>query len=145
MGWPQFFSPRTFATAKCVEVDVLPKIPWHEFGLSVPARMDADFTGSTFRNAYFVIRHEASQETLHFNEMVHVVQWQILGNDLFQLIYALEAFRGSYSTNFLEDMARNITTQFENTNSPFPSEAFVAAYVGHYLPTVFTHYIKGKL
>ncbi|MGA2332481.1 MAG: hypothetical protein ABSG75_12035 [Syntrophales bacterium] len=142
---PQFFSPETFAAARYVEVDNLPNVPWHEFGLQVPEGMDIDFDGVTFRNTYFILHRAAGQESLHFHEMVHVVQWQILGNDLFPLIYALEAFGGSYSTNFLEYMACNVTTLFEEADAPFRTELFVAANLGQYLPAIFIRFIKGEL
>ena len=142
---PQFFNPQTFAVAKCVEVDSLPKIPWHEFGLSVPEGMDVNFDGITFRNTYFIKRGEAFREFLHFHEMVHVVQWQTLGNDLYPLIYALEAFKGNYETNVLEVMARDVTDFFIKANEPFSTEFFVAAWLGQYLPAIFAQFIKGEL
>jgi len=142
---PQYFSPQTFAAAKCVEVDVLPKIPWDEFGLSVPEGMDVNFEGITFRNTYFIKQGEEFREFLHFHEMVHVVQWQTLGNDLYPLIYALEAFKRNYETNVLEVMAREITDFFMKANDPFSTEFFVAAWLGQYLPAIFTQFIKGEL
>jgi hypothetical protein len=142
---PQFFDPQTLTVAKCVEVDSVPKIPWQEFGLPVPKRMDISFDGITFRNTYFIIRREASQESLHFHEMIHVVQWQTLGNDLFPLVYALEAFKGNYGTNFLEVMASNVTDFFTKATDPFSAEFFVAAWIGQYLPEIFTQFIKGEL
>ena len=142
---PQFFNPETLAVAKCVEADSVPKIPWQEFGLPVPEGMDIDFEGITFRNTYFLTRREANQESLHFHEMVHVVQWQMLGNDLFPLIYVLEALKGSYRTNFLEVMASNLTHFFIKANEPFNTDFFVAASIGQYLPAIFTQFIKGEL
>ena len=142
---PQYFNQQILAVTKCVEVDSVPKIPWHEFGLSVPEGMDTNFDGITFRNIYFIIRGEAFRESLHFHEMVHVVQWQTLGNDLYPLIYALEAFKGNYETNVLEVMARDVTDFFIKANEPFSTEFFVAAWLGQYLPAVFTQFIKGEL
>jgi hypothetical protein len=142
---PQFFNPETLATAKCVEVDNVPKIPWQEFGLSVPEGMNIYFEGITFRDTYFLTRREASKESLHFHEMVHVVQWQMLGNDLFPLIYVLEAFKGNYKTNFLEVMASNVTDFFVKAKEPFNTDFFVAASIGQYLPGIFTQFIKGEL
>jgi hypothetical protein len=77
--------------------------------------------------------------------MVHVVQWQTLGNDLYPLIYALEAFKGNYETNVLEVMARDVTDFFIKANEPFSVEFFVAAWLGQYLPAIFTQFIKGEL
>jgi hypothetical protein len=77
--------------------------------------------------------------------MVHVVQWQMLGNDLFPLIYVLEALKGSYRTNFLEAMASNITDFFVKAKKPFNTEFFIAAQLGQYLPAIFTQFIKGEL
>lgn len=141
----QFFNPETLEVARCVEVDSVPKIPWQEFGLTVPKGMDIDFEGITFRNTYFLTRKEATQEPLHFHEMVHVIQWQMLGNDLFPLVYVLEALKGSYQTNILEGIAREVTDFFVKAEEPFNTEFIIAAWIGHNLPRIFTQFIKGEL
>ncbi|HUH67163.1 MAG TPA: hypothetical protein VLZ07_12090 [Syntrophales bacterium] len=141
----QFFSPETIEAARCVEVDSVPKIPWQEFGLPVPKGMDVDFEGITFRNTYFLRRKEANQESLHFHEMVHVVQWQMLGNDLFPLIYVLDALKGSYQTNILEVITREVTDFFVKAEEPFNAEFIIAAWIGQNLPPIFTQFIKGEL
>ncbi len=142
---PQFFSPETLAEAKCIEVDSIPKIPWQEFGLPIPEGMEINFEGITFRNTYFLTRRDANDESLHFHEMVHVVQWQMLGNELFPLIYALEALKGSYQTNMLEAIAREITDFFVKAEEPFNTEFIIAAWIGQNLPPIFTQFIKGEL
>jgi hypothetical protein len=142
---PQFFDPQILEMARCVEVDSVPKIPWHEFDLSVPDGMDINFEGITFRNTYFIARGKSKQEALHFHEMVHVVQWQTLGNDLFPFLYVLEAFKGNYKTNFLEVMASQVTDFFVKAKEPFSTEFFVAARFGQYFPAIFTQFIKGEL
>jgi len=141
----QFFNAETFEAARCVEVDSVPKIPWQEFGLTVPQGMEIDFEGITFRNTYFLTRKEANDESLHFHEMVHVVQWQLLGNDLFPLIYALEALKGSYQTNILEVIAREVTDFFTKAEEPFNTDFIIAAWIGHNLPRIFTQFVKGEL
>ena len=141
----QFFNPETIEAARCVEVDSVPKIPWKEFSLPVPEGMDIDFEGITFRNTYFLKRKEANQESLHFHEMVHTVQWQMLGNDLFPLIYVLDALKGSYETNILEVIARQVTDFFVKAEDPFNTEFIIAAWIGHNLPPIFTQFIKGDL
>ena len=140
-----FFSPETIEAAKCVEVDSVPKIPWQEFGLPIPKVMDIVFEGITFRNTCFLTRKEANQESLHVHEMVHVVQWQMLGNDLFPLIYVLDALKGSYQTNILEVIAREVTDFFVKAEEPFNTELIIAAWIGHNLPPIFTQFIRGEL
>jgi hypothetical protein len=44
-------------------------------------RMDAE--GITYLDTYFVLAERAADESLHFHELVHVVQWRILGPEKF--------------------------------------------------------------
>ena len=42
-------------------------------------------------------------------------------------------------------MARDVTDFFIKANDPFSVEFFVAAWLGQYLPAIFTQFIKGEL
>jgi hypothetical protein len=45
-------------------------------------------------DTYFLKRAAADDETLHFHEMIHIVQWRVLGAEFFLAMYAggLETF-----------------------------------------------------
>ena len=48
-----------------------------------------NYAGITFLDTYFVQSGEVLRESLHFHELVHVVQWQHLGAERFVMAYAL--------------------------------------------------------
>ncbi|MCJ7544352.1 MAG: hypothetical protein MUP47_07275 [Phycisphaerae bacterium] len=137
LGFPrlgQFFAKETYESARFVVVDELPQIPWAQLGLPVPVGMEGPFTGVTYRNTYFLVRSGAKEESVHCHEMVHVVQWHILGNDLFPLLYALEVFRNEYGGCFFEIVARQFQLVFDKREQVFPCETYVAITLGKYLP-----------
>ena len=37
-----------------------------------------NFDGITYLNTFFIKRDELRNETIHFHELIHVVQWRIL-------------------------------------------------------------------
>src|ERR1035441_9925378 len=86
---PHYFSDGLLNTASVVPSDRLPVPPLSALGL----REFADFEsqparGITYRDTYFLWRADAKDESLHFHELVHVVQWQVLGPQDFLLLYA---------------------------------------------------------
>ena len=73
---PHYFSEGLLNTASVVPSDRLPVPPLSALGL----REFADFEGQpargiTYRDTYFLWRADATDESLHFHELVHVVQW----------------------------------------------------------------------
>jgi len=73
-----------------------PRIPVPPFGeMGVPELSDLqnqNFRGITYMNTYFVVPGEASDKSLHFHELVHVLQWLYLGPDHFLMKYLLGIF-----------------------------------------------------
>src|ERR1017187_10830475 len=79
---PHYFSEGLLNTASVVPSDRPPVPPLSALGL----REFADFEGQpargiTYRDTSFLGRADAKDESLHFHELVHVVQWQVLGPD----------------------------------------------------------------
>jgi hypothetical protein len=80
---------------------------------------DMEAGGITFKDTYFVLHASAGEESLHFHELVHVVQWKVLGVDDFIRCYALgHIVGGSYRNNPLEDMAYHLQQKFEEGSLP---------------------------
>ena len=83
--------------------------------------------GITFLDTYFLLPSGADDESLHFHELIHVVQWQVLGPKAFLLIYAADlAARGSLHSP-LERMAYDHQRRFDAGESPYSVEAEVRA------------------
>ena len=142
---PQFFSKEAYNSARFVVVDTLPQTPWADLGLPVPEGMDGPFAGVTYRNTYFVTPAVAGDESLHCHEMVHVVQWRILGNDLFPLLYGQDVLAHGYQKCFLEVMARQFQAIFNKRDQVVVAEAFVTMMLGVHLPPILIKVIKGEL
>ena len=67
---------------------------------------------------------------MYFHELVHVVQWRLLGPDRFLFLYAngLECF--GYRQSPLEAMAYDAETAFASSMAIFDVENMVAAKLG---------------
>jgi hypothetical protein len=123
---PQYFSPSTLASAKVIAVDVVPQPPLTAFGLGQYADFEnMDANGITYFDTYFVRDLVADDERLHFHELVHVVQWNLLGPERFLALYADGLERFSYRDSPLEAMAYRLDGLFQEGAAPFSVEQFV--------------------
>lgn len=86
---PHYYSNDLLARAKVVFVDKCPVPPLSAIGLNQFSEFEnMNVSGITYLDTYFVVRHEAERESLHFHELVHVIQWQALGAERFLTAYA---------------------------------------------------------
>ena len=84
-----------------------------------------DHDGITYLDTYFIKRTQASDEALHFHELVHVVQWRALGPERFLRTYADGLERFGYRNSPLERMAYDAGRRFSNSREPFNLEQLV--------------------
>ena len=128
---PLYFSGAQIKTAKFVVVERIPMPPLSSIGLSRFAEFErGDYGGITYLNTYFLKSAGADDESLHFHEMVHVVQWHVLGAERFLALYAngLEAF--GYRNSPLEKMAYDAQELFDHSAAVFDAEKLVAERLG---------------
>lgn len=110
---PACYPRELLERTKVVSVDRVPFPPVEKFGLPEFAPMQQMvFDGITFKDTFFLQQGRAS-ETLHFHELVHVVQWSRLGVDNFLLAYGLGLFSFWYAQSPLEQMAYTLQRSFE--------------------------------
>jgi hypothetical protein len=77
---PQYFSADLLNTASVVITDPLPIPPLSAMGLSEFAGFEKQHAGGiTYLDTYFLLLDGAADESLHSHELVHVVQWLMLG------------------------------------------------------------------
>jgi len=123
---PAFYSPRLLAAAKVVEVSRVPVPPLSALGLPEFAPFESgDYTGITYKDTYFVRAAEATRESLHFHELVHVVQWHHLGVDRFLIAYAIGLLQHGYDNSPLEVVARQFQAHFDGGGRPGDVESAV--------------------
>jgi hypothetical protein len=96
-------------------------------GLSQFAAFEhGDFDGITYLDTFFVKRGSASTERLYFHELIHVVQWRLLGPERFLAVYANGLETLGYRESPLEAMAYNAENSFCQSDQCFDAENLVA-------------------
>jgi hypothetical protein len=73
----------------------------------------------------FVKRARAGDEGLHFHELLHVVQWRLLGPERFLKMYADALEKFGYWDSPLEKMAYAAQAEFRRSKHTFDAQAFV--------------------
>lgn len=115
---PACFPSQLLDRAKVVTVPHVPFPPVERLGLPELAPVhQVSFAGITFKDTYFLRQGHAS-ESLHFHELVHVVQWDTLGVDNFLLAYGVGLVRFGYQQSPLEQMAYSLQRGFDTRALP---------------------------
>jgi len=121
---PQYYDAELLASSRAVVVARVPMPPLSAMGLNRFSDFDRmDAGGITYLNTYFVRADHAHDESLHFHELVHVVQWRLLGPEKFLRLYADGLERLGYRKNPLEEMAYSLQHRFDHEAQPFSVEA----------------------
>ena len=121
---PHYYDAELLASSRAVVVAGVPMPPLSTMGLSRFSdfeRMNAG--GITYLNTYFVRADHAHDESLHFHELVHVIQWRLLGPERFLRLYADGLERLGYRKSPLEDMAYSLQHRFQREAKAFSVEA----------------------
>jgi hypothetical protein len=129
---PDYFTKETLERARVVLLDSVPKPPLSAWGLSGMADFEAqEDDGITFQNMYFLKPSRAADESLHLHELIHTIQWQVLGSEQFLLAYAQGhlAYRG-YAGNPLERIAFDLQRRFQQSPVAFGVEPLVLEHLG---------------
>ena len=80
-----------------------------------------DFAGITYLDTFFV-RRAFLNEALFFHEMIHVIQWRLLGAEKFLAAYAAGLEQFGYAGSPLEAMAYEAQRKFESSSQIFDAE-----------------------
>jgi hypothetical protein len=123
---PLYFTADTLASAKVVLVDQLPIPPLSSWGLTRFSDFErGTFNGVTYLNTFFLRRDDLRNEAIYFHELIHVVQWRILGPEQFLRSYVEGLERFGYRDSPLEVMAYEAEAAF-TANKVFDAEKMVA-------------------
>ena len=123
----RYFSEDLLTSTKVVVINRVPMPALSSMGLSQFAEFErGDYEGITYLDTFFVKRRGAAVEWLHFHELIHVIQWRLLGPEAFLAVYAagLETF--GYRESPLEVMAYNAEASFRQSDQLFDAEKLVA-------------------
>lgn len=120
----QYYDPALLTSSKMVMVSHVPMPPLLAMGLDRFKDFEQmDAGGITYLDTYFVRDDHAQVESLHFHELVHVIQWRLLGPEKFLMRYADGLERFGYRNSPLEVMAYDFQERFEREQAPFSVEA----------------------
>ena len=96
----------------------VPFPPLSRMGLPEFKQMEnMQMAGITYKATFFV-SHLHQTESLHFHELVHVIQWERLGVDNFLLAYGAGLMQFGYQDSPLEKMAYSLQTCFDRGTLP---------------------------
>jgi hypothetical protein len=124
---PLYFTADTLASAKVVLVDQLPVPPLAAWGLTRFAEFERrNFDGIAYLDTFFLKQSQSRNEAIHFHELIHVVQWRILGPEDFLWSYADSWERFGYRQSPLEEMAYDAELAFTTSKDAFDAEKIVA-------------------
>lgn len=91
----------------------VPFPPLARMGLPEFRQMEEmQMAGITYKDTFFV-SHLHQTESLHFHELVHVVQWERLGVNDFLLAYGAGLMQFGYRDSPLEKMAYSLQAAFD--------------------------------
>jgi hypothetical protein len=123
---PFYFPPDVLSAAKVVYVPAVPAPPLSALGLAQFSDFEnMNAAGITYLDTFFSRNEMRGNEAHHFHELVHVLQWQIMGPKSFVAAYADGLERNGYRASPLEVMAYVLESIFRNSQSPFDVAAIV--------------------
>ena len=103
-------------------VVIVPKVPFPPLGrLGLPELSfmeQMSLSGITYVDTCFIHHLHRTEESLHFHELVHVVQWNRLGADNFLLAYGVGIVQSGYEQSRLEQMAYSLQGAFDRDSLP---------------------------
>ncbi len=142
-GFPRlgsYYSDRLLNAAFAVAVPRVPMPPLTELGIpGFEAFEQLDAAGITYLDTYFIQASRLQKESLHFHELVHVVQWQHLGAERFLTAYGLGyLLGGGYLGNPLEVMAYNLQSRFERQAAAFDAETEIRRSLDAEIPQILS-------
>jgi hypothetical protein len=131
---PLYFRVSLLQETNVVVTDNPPVPPVSAWGLSEFAWIETGPRAVTYQDTYFLETGAASSESLHFHELVHAIQWRVLGPEDFLLMYAAGLAGHGYENSPLEAMAYEHQARFEAGGPPYSVEAEIRAQTLALLP-----------
>jgi hypothetical protein len=110
---PLYITDKTLASTNVVLLDRLPMPPLSSMGLTRFAEFErGDLYGITYLDTFFLKRSQSKNEAMHFHELIHVIQWRLLGPERFLYSYANGLEHYGYRNSPLEVMAYDAERTF---------------------------------
>ncbi len=109
-----YFSETILNQAYVVYTDAINSPPLAEFGLEDLAFFESlDATGITYKDTFFLKTDQKNRESIHFHELIHIIQWKELGAKDFIQVYGINLIEFGYRRHPLELIAYDLTADFD--------------------------------
>ena len=117
---PAYFASDILDNAYAVYKYQVKSPPLHELGLDGFSFFESmDPEGITYKDTFFITPDQKDRESIHFHELIHIIQWDELGADKFILTYGAKLLVSGYRRHPLEVVAYDFTSDF-NQGRPIP-------------------------
>ncbi|SEF86376.1 hypothetical protein [Vibrio hangzhouensis] len=116
-----YYSPEYLAQCRYVVTEKIPKPDIEGLrGLGLGDFLDMDCGAITYKNMYFIKPQHQSDLEIHIHELMHTIQWQLLGGVGFLERYVREINEFGYDRAPLENMAYDLGRHFNKDRLPIP-------------------------
>ncbi|MBN1637014.1 MAG: hypothetical protein JW920_10890, partial [Deltaproteobacteria bacterium] len=103
---PHYFPADLLKNTHVAVVDTIPVPQIDDPGIESLIDFNSFYiTGITYNTIYFIKRGHELSESLHFHELIHVIQWQYLGAREFLTRYLTNLLTSGYRHNPYEEIA----------------------------------------
>ncbi|MDZ7830286.1 MAG: hypothetical protein U5L07_00885 [Desulfobacterales bacterium] len=111
---PAYFAPHILKSAYAVYTDQVKAPPLHEMGLEGFSFFESmDPEGITYKDTFFITPDHQKRESIHFHELIHIIQWNELGVENFILTYGANLLVSGYRLHPLEAIAYDLQADFD--------------------------------
>lgn len=117
---PEYYSQTILDRAFAVYTDQVKAPPLTEFGINGFSFFESlDAGGITYKDTFFITPDQKDRESIHFHELIHIIQWYELGADKFILTYGANLLVSGYRRHPLEAIAYDFQADFDQ-GRPIP-------------------------
>jgi hypothetical protein len=121
-----FYTESFLQNAYFVVVDEIPKPDISEFReMGLADFFDKMVNDITYNDTYYILPHLVENLSLHFNELVHVAQWNRLGATAFIQRYIGEILKYGIADAPLEKMASKLCEHYSRNGQQFDVPSYV--------------------
>jgi hypothetical protein len=121
-----FYSSQFLRKSYFVLVDNIPKPDFTELRtMGLGDFIDMPVSGITYKDTYYLIQNQANNLRLHFHELVHVVQWELLGASNFINRYIYEIQNYGYELAPLEKIAYFLDRHYSSGGASLDVSSYV--------------------
>ena len=111
---PAYFTPGILDNAYVVYTDQVKSPPLHEIGLDGFSFFESmDPEGITYKDTFFITPDQKDRESIHFHELIHIIQWDELGVENFILTYGANLLVSGYRRHPLEAITYDLQAAFD--------------------------------